>query len=99
MVGLTIQEDLDILQKWITGNLGNSARRGCAPGQEEPIEKIKAGKETTEGTPLWKRPQKVWKMGRSLGKAPLLHYTYMYYFSYQGTGNDNWMFSWSWDLE
>lgn len=89
VVGLTVQGGLDRLEGWTTGNLCNSGRRGCAPGKVEPIEKIKAEEETTQGTPLWKGPQKAWKLGRSLGKAPLVHYTYTYYFSYQGAGNDN----------
>lgn len=82
-----IQGHLDRLQGCATGNLHSSARKGCAPGKEESTEKIKAGEETAQGTPLWKRLQKSWNLGRSLGKAPLLHYTYTYYFSYQGTGN------------
>lgn len=75
-----IQGHLDRLQGCATGNLHSSARKGCAPGKEESTEKIKAGEETAQGTPLWKRLQKSWNLGRSLGKAPLLHYTYTYYF-------------------
>lgn len=96
---MTIRGNLDRLWGWAPGNWGNSARRGCAHGKEEPTEKIKAGEETTQGIPLWKIPQKAWKLGRSLGKALLLHHIYTYYFSYQGTGNNNWMLSQSWDWE
>lgn len=56
MVELTIQGDLDRLEGWTAGNLHNSPRRGCASGKEEPIEKIKAWEETTQGTPVWKGP-------------------------------------------
>lgn len=52
MVGLTIQGDLNWLEGCTTQNSCNSARRDCAPGKEEPIEKIIAGEETTQGTPL-----------------------------------------------